>query len=74
MTLAEAPVGAHVVVQAFERDRYAAEAIRLGVTAGRELTVLQNLRRGPVVVDTGVSEVAIGYALARVIRVHLLSV
>lgn len=69
MTLAEARVGQTVQIGAFLRPEQEAEAIRLGLVPGAELTVLQKMTRGPVVVQSGVSQIAVGYHLARRITV-----
>lgn len=69
MTLAEARVGQTVRIAAFLRPGQEAEAIRLGLVPGAELTVIQKMIRGPVVVQTGVSQIAVGYHLARRISV-----
>lgn len=72
MTLADVKVGQRVRVVAIERTSQTADAIRLGIVPGREVTVLTKVRYGPVVVRYGVSEVAIGYRLARRIVVNRL--
>jgi Fe2+ transport system protein FeoA len=38
---------------------------------GRSVRVVQKIRGGPVVIDTGQAEVAVGYTLARRITVAL---
>jgi ferrous iron transport protein A len=70
MTLADVPVGQQVRVVAIEHSSQVADAIRLGLVPGCEVAVLSKVRYGPVVVQSGVSEVAIGYRLARRIVVQ----
>ncbi|NMP24021.1 FeoA family protein [Sulfobacillus harzensis] len=65
MTLAEAKVGTTVRIAAFKGALQEAEAIRLGLVPGAELTVVQKLGRGPVVVQQGVTQIAVGYTLAQ---------
>ncbi|MCY0877487.1 MAG: ferrous iron transport protein A [Firmicutes bacterium] len=69
MTLAEARVGSRVAVEAFVNTEQASEAIRLGIAPGRELLVVRKIAGGPLVVQSGVSQIAIGYGLARCIAV-----
>ncbi|PSR22224.1 MAG: ferrous iron transport protein A [Sulfobacillus acidophilus] len=70
MTLADVRVGQKVRVVAIEHTSQAAEVIRLGIIPGLDLAVVTKVRSGPVVVQNGVSEVAIGYRLARRIVVQ----
>lgn len=72
MTLADIKVGQRVRVASIAPSSQAAEAIRLGIVPGCELVVLTKVQYGPVVVQSGVSEVAIGYRLARRIMVERL--
>ncbi len=69
MTLADARVGGVVRVVSFDRPDQAAEAIRLGLVPGSELAILHKVTRGPLVVEAGVNQVAVGYHLARRITV-----
>lgn len=64
MTLAEAKVGLTVRVESFNHAAQAAEAIRLGIVPGCELKVLHKVTRGPLVVESGVNQIAVGYQLA----------
>lgn len=73
MTLADAKAGEHIRVDSIGQSSQTSDIIRLGITVGSELTVAHKVRRGPIVVDTGVSEIAMGYALARRIVVSRLS-
>ncbi|MCY0897840.1 MAG: ferrous iron transport protein A [Firmicutes bacterium] len=70
MTLAEAKAGSTVTVEAFVGADQASEAIRLGIVPGRELKILRKITRGPLVVQAGVSQIAVGYHLARRITVR----
>jgi len=71
MKLADTRVGQVVRVIAFERSTQEADAIRLGITSGSELTVLHKMTRGPLVVQCGVNQIAVGYPLAQRITVEL---
>ncbi len=73
MTLADARVGLTLRIEAFDRPDQEAEAIRLGLMVGHEVTVRHKISRGPLVVQSGVSEIAVGYHLARRIQVIPLS-
>ena len=70
MTLAEARVGHQVVIRSFQRPEMEAEVIRMGITVGSLVSVVQKITRGPVVVSSGVGEIAVGYHLARRIVVE----
>ena len=69
MTLADARVGITVRIQAFDRPDQEAEAIRLGLMVGHDVTVRHKIAHGPLVLQSGVSEIAVGYHLARRIQV-----
>ncbi len=69
MTLADTHVGYRVRIEAFDRTDQEAEAIRLGLMVGHEVTVRHKMARGPLVLQSGVTEIAIGYHLAR--RIHV---
>jgi Fe2+ transport system protein FeoA len=70
VTLADAKVGERVMVDDVGVTGQAAELIRLGLSVGSVVTVLHKASRGPVVVQTGYSEIAVGRTLARRISVH----
>lgn len=65
MKLADARVGMTVRVTAFERADHAAEAARLGLVPGCQVTVVQKMPNGPVVVECGVTQMAVAFVLAR---------
>lgn len=70
MTLNEAHGGQAIRICTVPSGPSGLEAIRLGVRAGIVAQVVQTLRRGPVVVQVGQSQIAIGYGLAQQIQVE----
>ncbi|MDI6823044.1 MAG: ferrous iron transport protein A [Bacillota bacterium] len=71
-TLAAAPVGARVRIRYLGDGDMRAQAIRLGLGPGSEVTVWARLPRGPVLVSRGPQHIAVGYRLAGQIWVEIL--
>lgn len=70
LTLAEAPVGTRVRIRYVGDGLLRAQAIRLGVGTGAEVTVWARLPRGPVIVARRGQKVAVGRRLAEEIWVE----
>ena len=69
MTLEQANVGDRVVVGAIADPETATMAMRLGIAEGAELTLVSKVPGGPVVVQRGKVEIALGRALCKDIGV-----
>lgn len=70
MTLADAFPGDRLVIDLIRPAKSRADAIRLGLIAGKPITVVKVLPKGPVVVAVGPAEIAVGRLLAQAIEVH----
>lgn len=64
VTLAAAPVGARVRLRYLEDGTLRAQAIRLGLGPGSEVTVWARLPGGPVLLSRGTQRIAVGHRLA----------
>lgn len=71
-TLAAAPVGARVRIRYLGDGDMRAQAIRLGLGPGSQVTVWARLPRGPVLLSRGTQHMAVGYRLAGQIWVEIL--
>lgn len=73
VTLAAAPVGARVRIRYLGDGGLRAQAIRLGLGPGAEVTVWARLPGGPVLLSRGTQRIAVGYRLASQTWVEVLS-
>ena len=73
VTLAAAPVGARVRLRYLGDGSLRAQAIRLGLGPGSEVTVWARLPGGPVLLSRGTQRIAVGYRLASQTWVEILS-
>ena len=63
-TLADMRAGDRVVIESMGRSELCMQALRLGISEGAEVTVVTKLPAGPVVVRSGLQEIAVGRRLA----------
>lgn len=73
MTLSDAEVGQTVRIIAIPDNQSRVEAIRIGLTVGSLITIHQKLGKGPLVVRSAQTRIAIGRPLAAKVvveRVH----
>jgi len=73
VTLAAAPVGARVRIRYLGDGSLRAQAIRLGLGPGSEVTVWARLPGGPVLLSRGAQRIAVGYRLASQTWVEILA-
>ncbi len=72
--LGELPAGARAVVRSLLGGRgFSARVAALGVTPGTEVTVIQNQRHGPMLIEVRDSRVALGRGEAFKIEVELVA-
>ena len=71
MTLSEINKGARVKIISIPDDEIRAQAIRLGISEGAAAECLFRFERGPVLLNIGGQEIAIGNSLAEKIEVGL---
>ncbi|WP_053958507.1 FeoA family protein [Sulfobacillus thermosulfidooxidans] len=69
MTLLEAEINTHVKIEQISLAYSRMQAIRLGLAPGAHVRVVQKLPHGPVVLNYQGRMIAVGYELARNIRV-----
>lgn len=69
LPLARVPAGTRVRVVSIPDPEVRAQALRLGLHPGAEVTVSYRLRGGPVILGIGDQELALGHALAAAIAV-----
>lgn len=70
MTLGEAKQGKCFVVKATLSEEVTVQAMRFGIACGAEITVLKNIKGGPVIVHRNEMELAVGRQLASQIEVE----
>jgi len=71
VSLAAVPAGTRVKIKYVGDGALRAQAIRLGVGAGAEVTVWGRLPGGPVILNRGGQKVAVGQRLAQQIWVEI---
>jgi len=69
-TLDKSKKGTHIIIVKLPDGNYKAQLIRMGISEGDTLKCLQRLPGGTVVVQKNRQEIAIGYELARKIKVN----
>jgi len=70
MTLEQAKTGDKLIIKKIRDSQTRIKAIRFGVMEGVEVTCTENLPYGPVVIQRGRQELAVGRGLARRIKVE----
>ncbi|MDO9534701.1 MAG: ferrous iron transport protein A [Bacillota bacterium] len=70
MTLEQAQKGEKLIVMKIMDSDMRVKAIRFGIMEGAEITCMEKLPSGPVVIQKGKQELAIGLGLARRIVVE----
>ncbi len=69
MTLADVQTGALVTIRAITLSSSRLQAIRLGLSPGTLVKVVQQLPKGPVIVEISNRKIAVGRQLAQQIEV-----
>jgi len=71
LLLGELPTGAHAVVRSLLGGKgFSARVASMGVTPGAEVTVIQNYRQGPMLIEVRDTRVALGRGEALKIEVE----
>jgi len=70
-SLDKAKKGNKITILSLPGDQAKIQLIRLGLTEGEELICVERLPGGTIVVQKNRQEIAIGYELAKKIKVHL---
>jgi Fe2+ transport system protein FeoA len=68
--LTQCVVGEHVTIAAIPNPEIAMMAVRLGISAGETVKLLAKIPGGPLVVQRGESEIALGRELCQGIEVQ----
>lgn len=70
MTLEQAKTGEKLIIKNINDTQMRVKAIRFGVMEGAEITCMEKLPYGPVVIRRGRQELAVGRGLAQHIAVE----
>lgn len=70
MTLDEVMRGQEVKIVSVEGDDIRVQAIRFGVSAGETVKCVEKIWQGPIIIERGKQEIAVGRNLAKKIRVY----
>lgn len=70
VTLDEAERDQEVKIVSVAGDDIRVQAIRFGVSAGEVVKCVEKIWQGPIVIERGKQEIAVGRNLARRIQVH----
>lgn len=70
-TLDQAAVGDRLVIQTIRNPQSAIMALRLGIAAGEQVELAARIPGGPLVIQRGALQIALGRDICKDIEVHL---